>query len=60
MVSILWECNTRASCIFFQIGYTQHIFDINFKEIFPNSYVIKFDTYGNRFQKELLEILKKM
>ena len=40
-------------------GITSKKIDINFKEIFPNSYVIKFDNYGNRSQKELLEILKK-
>lgn len=32
--------------------------DINFKEIFPDSYVIKIDDYGSREQVEILEILK--
>lgn len=32
--------------------------DINFKEIFPNSYVIKMDDFGNGEQLEILEILK--
>lgn len=32
--------------------------DINFKEIFPNSYVIKIDDLGIKGQVEILEILK--
>lgn len=32
--------------------------DINFKEIFPNSYVIKIDDFGSRDQVKILEILK--
>jgi len=32
--------------------------DINFKEIFPDSYVIKIDDFGVKEQKEILEILK--
>lgn len=32
--------------------------DINFKEIFPDSYVTKIDDYGSREQVEILEILK--
>ena len=34
--------------------------DINFKEIFPNSYVIKIDDFGSREQVEILEKLKDM
>ena len=33
--------------------------DINFKEIFPNSYVIKIDDFDSREQAEILEILKE-
>lgn len=33
--------------------------DINFKEIFPNSYVIKIDDFGSREQADILEILKE-
>ncbi len=33
--------------------------DINLKEIFPNSYVIKIDDFGNKSKKELLEILRE-
>lgn len=33
--------------------------DINFKEIFPNNYVIKIDDFGSRDQVEILEILKE-
>jgi len=32
--------------------------DINFKEIFPDSYIIKIDDFGNREQVEILEMLK--
>lgn len=32
--------------------------DIKFKEIFPNSYVIKIDDFGNREHVDILEILK--
>ena len=33
--------------------------DINFKEMFPNSYVIKIDDYGSKKKIEILEILKE-
>lgn len=33
--------------------------DINFKEIFPDSYVIKIDDLGSKEQLEILEILKE-
>lgn len=32
--------------------------DIDFKEIFPDSYIIKIDDFGVKEQKEILEILK--
>lgn len=32
--------------------------DINFKEIFPDSYVIKIDDFGSRDQVEILKIIK--
>lgn len=33
--------------------------DINFKEMFPDSYVIKIDDFGSREQVEILEVLKE-
>ena len=33
--------------------------DIDFKDIFPNSYVIKIDNYGDKTLKELLSIFKE-
>lgn len=33
--------------------------DINFKEIFPDSYVIKINDFGNKKKVEILEILKE-
>ena len=32
--------------------------DINFNEIFPDSYIIKIDDFGVKKQKEILAILK--